>query len=421
MLPEQTNSDNEPVDEEKENISNPDINCPVYFPDGVDGDSEAVSKSSNELCKKNKNVGHNRSPGLYRTPGQVLRKSMRGKIAQSLSKQQQQQTRHDDKEKYTRFGRKIVKPLKFLDFIHHIYMENKEKDKQIICEHCGQKYTTKRNLKRHVNQVHSAQVKFVRCPKTKCRKTFLRKEYLTSHLEGVHHMDSIEAKQIVKVTKSGMMSRSDLMKPGACDTQEVKLDEEPSSTGAPNLCFHMEDYLEIYADSSEFDMEFIDSVDFKFDESDKKIIDELVEDILEMSDTHTEGLQDGVDNQIAGPSGLNLEAPSDKNTEEDDDAILISDTDSAISDHEVIEPIEGEEKVTETIKLKITSVKSYRNGVLVKEKNSHIVKTSCDTDSASVDVRDFVRKITDTVNAYTDKEIKSETFENLDADDEEEQ
>jgi len=421
MLPEQTNSDNEPVDEEKENISNPDINCPVYFPDGVDGDSEAVSKSSNELCKKNKNVGHNRSPGLYRTPGRVLRKNMRGKMAQSLSKQQQQQTRHDDKEKYTRFGRKIVKPLKFLDFIHHIYMENKEKDKQIICEHCGQKYTTKRNLKRHVNQVHSAQVKFVRCPKTKCRKTFLRKEYMTSHLEGVHHMDSIEAKQIVKVTKSGMMSRSDLMKPGACDTQEVKLDEEPSSTGAPNLCFHMEDYLEIYADSSEFDMEFIDSVDFKFDESDKKIIDELVEDILEMSDTHTEGLQDGVDNQIAGPSGLNLEAPSNKNTEEDDDAILISDTDSAISDHEVIEPIEGEEKVTETIKLKITSVKSYRNGVLVKEKNSHIVKTSCDTDSASVDVRDFVRKITDTVNAYTDKEIKSETFENLDADDEEEQ
>lgn len=153
------------------------------------------------------------------------------------------------------------------------------------------------------------------------------------------------------------MSRSDLMKPGACGTQEVKLDEEPSSTGAPNICFHMEDYLEIYADSSEFDIEFIDSVDFKFDESDKKIVDELVEDILELSSTHTEGLQDGVDNQITGPSGLSLEAPSNKNTE-DDDAILISDTDSAISDHEVIEPIEGEEKVTETIKLTPISVKS---------------------------------------------------------------
>ena len=55
---------------------------------------------------------------------------------------------------------------------------------QMICEDCGQKFTTLSNLYQHQREQHGEDVKTYRC--SFCQKLFLRKFNLTRHLRLVH-------------------------------------------------------------------------------------------------------------------------------------------------------------------------------------------------------------------------------------------
>ena len=79
-----------------------------------------------------------------------------------------------------------------------------------ICEDCGQGYGSKRNLRRHRNQVHDTEVSFIRCPVTNCRNYYFRREYLVLHLECGHKMNKEEARDTVKNVSTEIGSRDDL-------------------------------------------------------------------------------------------------------------------------------------------------------------------------------------------------------------------
>jgi hypothetical protein len=52
----------------------------------------------------------------------------------------------------TRAGRKVIVPSMFIDSVEFNNMG-------VTCEYCGVEYANRRNLKRHCNAVHSANVK----------------------------------------------------------------------------------------------------------------------------------------------------------------------------------------------------------------------------------------------------------------------
>jgi hypothetical protein len=67
---------------------------------------------------------------------------------------------------------------------------------RVKCEHCGVEYANRRNLKRHFNDVHSENVKYVACCMHNCDRIFFRREYLLVHLETTHKLPREDAKDL---------------------------------------------------------------------------------------------------------------------------------------------------------------------------------------------------------------------------------
>ena len=53
---------------------------------------------------------------------------------------------------------------------------------QLTCAICSRSYVQKRNLKRHKDEKHNANLEYYNCIKVNCRKKFIRRSYLSKHL-----------------------------------------------------------------------------------------------------------------------------------------------------------------------------------------------------------------------------------------------
>ena len=89
----------------------------------------------------------------------------------------------------TRAGRKVIVPSRFIDSVEFNNM-------RVKCEHCGVEYANRGNLKRHLNAVHSENVKYVACCMHNCDRIFFRREYLLVHLETTHKLPREDAKDL---------------------------------------------------------------------------------------------------------------------------------------------------------------------------------------------------------------------------------
>ena len=163
------------------------------------------------------------------------------------------------------------------------------------CEDCGQEYANRRNLKRHRNQRHDEKVKFLRCSISECRRYFFRREYLILHLGCVHKMDSTSAKKIGKDVYTEFGKREELefenkrfrTDPETSEeaVQDTAVTETANNPGSSpdvsgisdiNPGYNL-DYLELFADSTEFDEEFIIN----------EVCEEIFESIVEMLPVQT--------------------------------------------------------------------------------------------------------------------------------------
>jgi len=75
-------------------------------------------------------------------------------------------------------------------------METDNGEHKHTCEDYGQEYANRRNLKRHRNQRHDEEVKFVRCPISECRRHFFRPEYVILHLEWTTSVQKKAGKEV---------------------------------------------------------------------------------------------------------------------------------------------------------------------------------------------------------------------------------
>ncbi len=57
------------------------------------------------------------------------------------------------------------------------------------CQICFKDYTTKWNLKRHIEEKHAG-LESYKCTEVNCRGTFIRREYLYKHLTLIHKLPS---------------------------------------------------------------------------------------------------------------------------------------------------------------------------------------------------------------------------------------
>ena len=64
------------------------------------------------------------------------------------------------------------------------------------CDICSRFYVQKRNLKRHKDEKHNANLEYYNCIEVNCRKKFIRRSYLSKHLIFNHGYTSIRGREM---------------------------------------------------------------------------------------------------------------------------------------------------------------------------------------------------------------------------------
>ncbi len=64
-----------------------------------------------------------------------------------------------------------------------------------MCDHCEREYKYKRNLKRHIEEIHFNE-SYWECTQAGCGSTFIRRSYLWQHLSTKHKFSKCDARDI---------------------------------------------------------------------------------------------------------------------------------------------------------------------------------------------------------------------------------
>lgn len=373
-----------------------------------------------------------RSPGVLRTRVRYLCKPLRGKITGPEHKQQ------------TRKGRAVKIPARFKDFIHLVEeneakMDNNNNEKH-ICEDCGQQYANKRNLRRHRNQVHDEQVSYVKCPELRCNKFYYRKEYLALHLECAHGFGHNGAKEKVRQTKMEKGNRSELEPrrkvrkmsatctsstlgvsvdgPSSIDNTEGAVGGEPPAQSKVTVeSVQCVDFLEVHADSSEFDDEQSKSVNSVEQEGETFL--ELLDSLKELSDNYsssshvtsdpvdetpiTSGPSTSVrihpeDEQVAGSSGLSY------------GEVYQSESEDEADNNEEVEEISDYFETVETISITLITTKHFQGstGNLLSERREHRFESSLHHDPRDLDWDRFFGDVQEEIIKHAQEDHRRE-------------
>ncbi|VDI05297.1 Hypothetical predicted protein [Mytilus galloprovincialis] len=318
-------------------------------------------------------------------------------------------------------------------------MDNNNNEKH-ICEDCGQQYANKRNLRRHRNQVHDEQVSYVKCPELRCNKFYYRKEYLALHLECVHGFGHNGAKEKVRQTKMEKGNRSELEPrrkvrkmsatctsstlgvsvdgPSSIDNTEGAVGGEPPAQSKVTVeSVQCVDFLEVHADSSEFDDEQSKSVNSVEQEGETFL--ELLDSLKELSDNYsssshvtsdpvdetpiTSGPSTSVrihpeDEQVAGSSGLSY------------GEVYQSESEDEADNNEEVEEISDYFETVETISITLITTKHFQGstGNLLSERREHRFESSLHHDPRDLDWDRFFGDVQEEIIKHAQEDHRRE-------------